>query len=241
MRLYRDYTPWYRLLDPPADHREEAEQFQSAFDNVVKPRPETLLELGAGAGHNALHLKPRFRCTLTDFSKEMLSLSRELNPECEHIDGDMRTLRLDRTFDAVLVHDAVTYMVTEEDLTAAVRTAFMHTRPGGAAIFAPDRLKDTFAEGIEVDEGHDATRTLHYLAWVWDPDPADDSYVVDYAFLLRENGAVSAFHEQHVEGVFSRATWLRILSSAGYAPEIIPRPIGDGTFDEIFLARRPSS
>jgi len=51
----------------------------------------TVLELGSGAGHNALHLKPHARCTLTDVSEEMLGLSRELNPECEHLLGDMRT------------------------------------------------------------------------------------------------------------------------------------------------------
>ena len=40
----------------------------------------------------------------------MLELSRTLNPDCEHLEGDMRTLRLGRTFDAVLIHDAVMYM-----------------------------------------------------------------------------------------------------------------------------------
>ena len=50
----------------------------------------------------------------------------------------MRTLRLQRQFDAVLVHDAVAYMTTRADLAALVAaTAFAHTRPGGAALFAP--------------------------------------------------------------------------------------------------------
>ena len=35
--------------------------------------------------------------TLVDLSEEMLAVSRELNPECEHLQGDMRTLRLGRT------------------------------------------------------------------------------------------------------------------------------------------------
>jgi hypothetical protein len=37
----------------------------------------------------------------------MLALSMTVNPECEHIEGDMRTLRLGHTFDAVFLHDAV--------------------------------------------------------------------------------------------------------------------------------------
>ena len=62
----------------------------------------------------------------------MLALSGGLNPECEHIQGDMRTLRLERLFDTVFVHDAVTYMLTGQDLRAAIVTAFAHTRPEGS-------------------------------------------------------------------------------------------------------------
>ena len=50
--------------------------------------------------------------TLVDLSAEMLEVSRQLNPECEHIQGDMRTIRLGRQYDAVLVHDAVDYVTT---------------------------------------------------------------------------------------------------------------------------------
>ncbi|MFN7135395.1 MAG: class I SAM-dependent methyltransferase, partial [Myxococcales bacterium] len=142
--LYDALTPWYRLLDPPEEHREEADAFAEAFLRAVHGPCRTLLELGAGAGHNALHLKRRFACTLTDPSEAMLKLSRELNPDCEHMPGDMRTLRLDRLFDAVLVHDAVMYMRSEDELRQAAATAFAHTRPGGAALFAPDCYRETF-------------------------------------------------------------------------------------------------
>lgn len=171
--LYRELVPWYRLVDPPADHADEAVRYREAIERVASPRPETLLELGAGAGHNALHLKGRFRCTLADPSEPMQALSRELNPECEHVAGDMRTLRLRRTFDAVLVHDAVVYMTTEEDLNAAARTAFVHTRPGGAAVFAPDHVRETFREGTNLIAGDDGDRALRGLEWTWDPEPTE--------------------------------------------------------------------
>ena len=238
--LYRDLVSWYRLVDPPEDHRDETACFQAVFERAVSPSPRTLLELGAGAGHNASHLKRRFECTLTDLSLDMLALSRELNPECEHIEGDMRTLRLDRTFDTVLVHDAVTYMACEEDLAAAMRTAFAHTRPGGAAIFAPDCLRDAFRERSGIIQGEDDGRAFRCLEWRWDPDPADDAYVVDFAFLLREGESIRAVHDRHVQGLFARTTWLRLLADVGYRPESLARPVDeDGAVNEIFLARRP--
>ena len=54
----------------------------------------------------ASHYKQRVAATLTDLSPEMLRLSQSLNPDCEHVQGDMRTVRLGQEFDAVLVHDA---------------------------------------------------------------------------------------------------------------------------------------
>ena len=79
----------------------------------------------------------------------MLAISTTINPECEHLVGDMRTLRLGRTFDAVLVHDAICYMTTEDDLRAAMATAVQHLRPGGVAVFAPDHVRERFAVGTD--------------------------------------------------------------------------------------------
>lgn len=237
--LYGPLVPWYSLIDPPAEHRDEAASYREALLRAIAGPAETLLELGAGAGGNALHLKERFRCTLVDPAEAMRALSAALNPECEHHDGDMRTVRLGRTFDAVLVHDAVMYMTTEDDLRAAIATAFAHTRPGGAAVFAPDCTRESLVEATVVLEGDDGDRSVRGLEWSWDPDPTDDTYRVEYAFLLRDGDLVTSVHDRHVEGVFATATWERLLGEAGFVGlERFPRPIGDGAFDEVFLARR---
>ena len=243
MRLYSDLASWYRLVDPLADHADEAASYLRGFERVLGSRPGTLLELGAGAGHNAFFLKQRYACTLTDVSPAMQSLSRAINPECEHIAGDMRFLRLARTFDAVFVHDAVMYLTTEADLAAAVKTAFVHTAAGGAAIFAPDFVREALREMSEVIEGCEEGganegRALRCLAWTWDPDASDTTYVVDYAYLLRESGEVRLVHDRHIEGVFPREVWLRLLTEAGFAVETITRPFDDDVTDEIFLCRK---
>jgi SAM-dependent methyltransferase len=240
MALYSDLVPWYHLVDPAEDHLEEADAFEEAFTRDAVRPPTTLLELGSGAGHNALHMKRRFRCTLTDISAPMLARSERLNPECEHLHGDMRTLRLERTFDVVLVHDAIVYMTTEEELLAAADTAFVHTAPGGRAIFAPDCVRETFRETSEVISGEDGTRALRCVAWTWDPDPDDSTASVEFAFLLRDGKSITAVHDRHVEGLFSRHTWERVLASAGYSVEAMHRPIGEGQFDDVFLCRRPA-
>ncbi|HEU4412107.1 MAG TPA: class I SAM-dependent methyltransferase [Polyangiaceae bacterium] len=238
--LYGELVPWYHLMDPAEDHLEETADYWREFKRAIEPPLATLLELGAGAGNNALHLKRHLRCTLTDPSAPMLGLSREQNPECEHLEGDMRTLRLGRTFDAVLIHDAIVYMLTEDDLRAAARTAFEHTRPGGAAIFAPDCVRESFQELVELHENDEGARALRCLEWMWDPDPGDDTYVVEYAFLLRDGNEMRSAHDRHLEGLFSKATWVDVLEGTGFQVETFDRDVDEGYFDEVFLCRRPS-
>ena len=121
MHMYSDLAPWFHLLTHPSDYGDEAAFVTRVVDEVAIGDARTLLELGSGGGNNASHLKTRFTCTLTDISPEMLALSRSLNPECEHLEGDMRTLRLGREFDVVFIHDAISYLTTEEDLACGDR------------------------------------------------------------------------------------------------------------------------
>ncbi|KAA0237183.1 class I SAM-dependent methyltransferase [bacterium] len=235
-RLYREFAPWFHLLTAPADYAEEAELYTKLAVEACDAPPRTLLELGSGGGNNASHYKAHFQATLADLSPAMLAISRELNPECEHVEGDMRTVRLGRLFDVVFVHDAVEYLVTGEELRACMATAFVHCRPGGVAIFAPDCTRETFREGT-AHGGHDGDgRALRYLEWTWDPDPADTQYTVDFAYLLRTGDDVQVAHDRHIFGLFSRAEWLAWLQEAGFA-EVSTHPRIEDASD-IFVARR---
>ena len=182
----------------------------------------TVLELGSGGGSNAFHLKTHFTMTLLDLSQDMLEVSRRLNPECEHQRGDMRTARLGRSFDAVFVHDAIDYMTTETDLRQAIETAHTHCRPGGVALFIPDTIAEAFVPGTDFGGTDDTDgRGARYLEWTWDPNPSDTSYATEYAFLLRDSdGSVRVAHETHHLGVFGRDVWVRLLSAAGFEPEV---------------------
>jgi hypothetical protein len=233
MHLYEDLAPWYPLIDPTDDHAPEADGYRALLERAV-PNARTLLELGSGAGNNASHLIPRYRCTLTDVSEPMLKLSRALNPDAEHVRADMRTLRLGRTFDAVLLHDAIMYMTDREDLLAAAQTAAAHLAPGGAAVFAPDCLRETFTEGVEEIGGGD----LRGLMWTWDPDAGDETYRVDFSFMLRQAGDVRVMHDRHLEGLFAREVWLELLRRAGFSDVQHVPPGPSGRPGELFLARR---
>ena len=242
--LYDELAPWFTLLTPPAEYADEAAYSLDLLRDHVAGPLETLLELGAGGGNLVSHLPDSIELTLTDLSPAMLDVSRALIPRAEHLVGDMRTLRLGRTFDAVLIHDAICYMTTEDDLREALATAFVHLRPGGTGLFQPDYVRDTFAavtdhggEDGPASAGGRPGRALRYLEWVTDPDPADSTYRVDYAIATRdEDGSVEVRHDVHIEGLYGRERWLELLIEVGFEPLAFDDPWGR----VVFVGARPA-
>ncbi len=215
--FYGDLARWWPLISPVADYEEEAGEIARHLESGATTTVD-VLELGSGGGHVAHWLKDRFRLTLVDRAPAMVEVSAELNPECDHRLGDMRTVRLGRTFDAVLLHDAVDYLCTEADLLATFATAFEHLRPGGVVVVLPDHTLETFEESTDHGgtDGPDG-RGIRFLEWTVDPDPSDTTVRTDYLFVLRSpDGAVRTVHDVHVLGLFPEATWLRLLTEAGF-------------------------
>jgi SAM-dependent methyltransferase len=215
-KLYNSLASWWHLLSDPRDYTDEAERYWQLMSDRSRQPIDTMLELGSGGGNNASHFKHHCRMTVSDLSPDMLAQSCRINPECEHVEGDMRTLRLGRRFNAVFVHDAVMYMVTESDLLKVMETAVAHCMPGGVVMFVADYTRETWAP-TTCHGGRDAAdRALRYLQWTWDPDPKDTEYVSEMVYVLREGDKpIRIERDQHRFGLFPRETWLRLMAQAG--------------------------
>lgn len=153
LKMYSSLAAWWPMVSSPYDYREEAAIFEEILKADCRPC-RCVLELGAGGGNTASHLKRHFRMTLVDISPGMLKVSRRLNPECKHIRGDMRSVRLNRLFDAVFIHDAIMYMTTAKDLLKVFCTAHTHLRRNGCILVVPDFFKEKFKPTTE-HHGHD--------------------------------------------------------------------------------------
>jgi SAM-dependent methyltransferase len=236
VRFYDELAHWWPLFSPPRQYGEEAADLLPTLLAAADAPPATLLELGCGGGSLAFHLKQHLALTLSDRSPGMLAVSRSLNPECEHVVGDMRTIDLSRQFDLVLIHDAIAYMVDQASLRAAFRTAYRHCRPGGGVVILPDHVAETFAEQTD-HGGEDAPdgRALRYLEWTFDPNPHDGVCETVFSFLLRDaQGRVTSEIDRHVFGLFPRASWFAWLRAEGF--DVTSRV--DPWQREIFIARR---
>lgn len=241
MKLYQEYAKWWPLLSAPEEYAEEAETYSEVLRAACAAPPATLLELGSGGGNNALFMKQHFSITCVDIAEPMLDVSRQLNPECAHQIGDMRTVRLNRLFDAVFIHDAIGYMTTLADLEQAIQTAYLHCRPGGAALFVPDYTRETFRTA-SYHGGHDGEKqALRYLQWDHDPDPEDTQYQIDFAYLLRTGNTVEVVHDTHHCGLFPLSDWMDTLTRVGFVPERISLECDEfeAGYYQLFLGRKP--
>jgi SAM-dependent methyltransferase len=230
MKLYHELAEWWPLFSAPEEYAEEAAIYTRLLEGAGH-----VLELGSGGGNNASHMKQHMRLTLADVSPDMLRVSKALNPECEHFEGDMRGLRLGRRFDAVFVHDAVMYLTSPDDLRLAIETAFVHTKPGGSALFVPDCVRETYRDSCDTGGNDGDGKAVRYLEWSYDPDPSDSVFNTEYAIVLREGQLTRCVHESHLSGLFSEHEWIGWIRDAGFEASRVP----DDIEHVVLLARRP--
>jgi trans-aconitate methyltransferase len=154
------------------------------------------------------HLSSRFDCTAVDRSPAMLENLARLVPDAERVEADLRQVRLERRFEMVLLHDAIDYMRSAEDVDRALATARAHLAPGGVLFVAPTYTRESFVDGELADEG-DADGGVTYVTFVHDADPSDSEYELILVYFLRhaDTREVKVVEDRHRCGLFSEAEW----------------------------------
>ncbi len=144
MNIFGNYARYYDLLYRDKDYAGES-QFIHQLLQSHAPETKSILELGCGTGVHALLLaKKGYQIQGVDLSAEMLQQATERLPQLyvelasrlEFSQGDIRTIRIDQQFDAILsLFHVISYQTTNEDLLAAFTTVKSHLKPGGVFIF----------------------------------------------------------------------------------------------------------
>lgn len=216
-RLYKDLSWTWPIISPPEDYIEETEQECQIIRQYSQIEVKTLLDLGCGGGHNDYTFKKFFELTGVDLSEPMLSLARRLNPEATYLSGDMRDVRLGAMFDTVVIEDAISYMLTENDLRAAFTTAFAHLKPGGVFLTFAEVTKESFQQNrTEHLIGTQDNIEIVFTENHYDPDPTDSVYEITFVYLIRRGGKLEIETDHHLGGIFHVETWMRLLKDVGF-------------------------
>lgn len=190
-----------------------------------------ILDLGVGGGSHLSHFSRKYKTTAIDISEKMLEVAKRLNATTKFQVADMRSVKLDEEFDVVLLHDSVSYMTSEIDLTAAFRTAFSHLRDGGLLLTAPDYVKETYTDSlVEHHTASDDKTKLAYFEYKYDLDPMDSIYQVLMLYIIRENKKLRIEQDNHTLGLFPLATWQGQLRASGFNLTTMP-------YDELLAGR----
>jgi len=225
-RMYDELVDLWPVVSVPHDYDKEAELWRKALREKLGPGRHRLLELGIGAGDNLSHFAKEYQATGVDISEKMLELSRRQTPEVSHYRGDMRTIRLGQKFKGVIIHDAISYLTSEDDLRDTFRTAVAHLEPGGVFVIAPEWYKETYKQAAlyhvtRNQNGHQLT----FIQYETDPDPNDTTMQCLMLYLINENGKLRIEQDLHTTGIFPMKTWDKLLGEAGFRVEKKPFPI----------------
>jgi SAM-dependent methyltransferase len=216
---YNDLAWTEILLADPSDYEEDAERCVEMITRRCAFTPKTLLHLGCGAGGHDTLFKRHFAVTGVDVSRGMLDIARQRHPDVEYFENDMRSVRLERLFDAVVIPDSIDYMVTRDDLGQAIRTAAVHLRPGGVLVVV-GKTSETFRDNNFAYTGEREDMQITVLENNYIHPYRPGTYEAAIVYLIREHGELHIRSECHVLGLFPRAAWEEAFAREGFAIEV---------------------
>lgn len=172
LKLYSDLAEIYDQLYRKTFNYEQDAEF---VDSILrKYQIKEFLEIGCGSGHLAkLLFEKGYSITGIDLYEEMLQIARQRLPKVEFLQQDIRHLKLERNFDAIIAMGRMfTYMTTNEDVEQSIYSIAACLNPGGIFLFdnfsAPHFIKN-FKENEEkiheIDLGHRTIKRISRNTW----------------------------------------------------------------------------
>jgi SAM-dependent methyltransferase len=209
MQVFENYARYYNLLYRDKDYVMETEFIHQLLQTYA-PGAQSILELGCGTGTHALLLvQAGYEVHGVDLSTQMLKLfgdrfsqlPQELVSRLAYSQGDLRTIRLDQQFDAIIsLFHVISYQTTNESLESAFATVKAHLKPGGVFIFdcwyGPAVLSDR--PTVRVKRLEDEEITITRIA---EPLMHPNQNIVDVNYQVfikdKKTGAVKELQETH--------------------------------------------
>ena len=252
--VFAAYARYYDALYRDKDYEGEAGHVLDLLGRY-RPHVATLLDLGCGTGG---HARPFLRRGLAvdgvDRSPRMLEMAEarraalppDLAARWRLQAGDVRDVRVGRTYDAVVsLFHVASYLTESPDLAAFLATARAHLAPGGVLLFdvwyGPAVLPDRPAVRVKrFDDGRS------HVTRIAEPTLDPHRNVVDVRYEVhvrdRETGRVEVLTEVHpMRYLFgpevadhAAAAGLEVLQASEWMPD---RPPGFDTWSVSFVCR----
>ncbi|MGW0826095.1 class I SAM-dependent methyltransferase [Streptomyces sp. NPDC002845] len=192
----------------------------------------TLLDVGCGTGSHLQHFAEEFpHVEGIDLTDGMLTLARQNLPHVPLHQGDMRSFRLDRTFDVITsMFSAVGNLGSADELDTALRCFARHLTPGGVIVIEPwwfpENFIDDYVGGDVVTvDGRTISRVSHSVR-------LGAASRMEVHYVVAEPGTgIRHFADTHVMSLISRSRYEAAFEQAGCTVEYISGEYdGNGLF-----------
>jgi SAM-dependent methyltransferase len=242
MSVFGAYADYYDLLYEEKGYEQEAEFVLAQLARAMGGPIASVLDLGCGSGgHMQQFIRAGVRTEGVDLSFTMLQRARRrlgsvAGPDASSRsaalhEGDVRDVRLGRTFDAVVaLFHVMSYVTSGRDMKAALQTARAHLQPGGLFLFdfwyGPGVLTDPPAVRVKriVRDGREIVR-------IAEPTLRSTDNVVEVRYELLDKGRVASstepIHEVHTMRYWFWPELQELLTACGFEPVSIRRWMSD--------------
>lgn len=219
----------YDLLYEGAGIKDYASE-AAAINQLIRqrnPEARTLLDVACGTGQHLAYLRDRYSIEGVDVTEQMLDIARARLPGVTLHRGDMRTLDLGRTFDAVIcMFSSIGHLTERDDMHEAFRRFARHLAPGGVLIVdgwvRPEEWKPGFRSPMQHARRDDREvfRLVH--------SRRDGRITTQtHHYLVRDSRGIDHFVEEHVLALTPTDEYLKAAENAGLRAEVLPNYMPD--------------
>ena len=229
MSVFDAYSRYYDLLYKDKDYQSEV-NFVDRLIHKYNPDAKSILDLGCGTGRHDIPLCQKgYALHGVDQSEQMLAMAQAASeassnsvsePKLSFHRGDIRSIQLNRKFDAVIsLFHVMSYLPENSDFRAVLNTAKKHLIKGGIFLFdfwyGPAVLTDT--PSVRVKYMEDDRIKIKRTA---DPLMHPNENLVDVRYTIsienKENGNHQELKETHRMRYWFMPEIVMLLSQAGF-------------------------
>jgi SAM-dependent methyltransferase len=221
MSVFKEYSHYYNLLYEDKNYVEETAYIDRLIEKFSLTKSHTVLNLGCGTGkHDNLLAQKGYEMTGVDFSNDMLEIARANYPQIDFFEGDIRTLKLNKTFDVVLsLFHVISYQTLNKDIYDAFLTAKHHLRVGGIFIFdfwyGPSVIAEMPSKRTKEVED-DKLRIVRYTTPIIHPN--ENKVDVHFAIEItnKQNNEITKLKELHQMRYLFLPELRQLLNTVGF-------------------------
>jgi SAM-dependent methyltransferase len=224
--MFRHTAPVYDLLYEAQgkDYARESADID-ALIRAQRPGARSLLDVACGTGGHLVHLRDRYDVTGVDIDTGMLDQARRRLPEVTLVEGDMRTLSLDRTFDAVVcLFSSIGYLRSSEELDRAVGAMAGHLQPGGVLIIDGWIRPDAWISGGTTQVTVASSDEIDVIRMSHSERQGDKTYLEMHHLVGTPNG-IEHLVDHHELTLFTPGDYESAFRRSGLTVDTVESPV----------------